>query len=245
MKTLFLVLLATVLPGYGAPAEGPAPAKVRVLFIGNSFTAHNNLPGEISAMASASGRELTCASSLIGGASLKRHWEEGKALASIREGKWDYVVLQEGSAVPKKEAPSMLTHGALFDAEIRKAGAHTLLFMTWIRESSRADYAQLAESYAALARQTKARIVPVGTAWETALGSNDSAYVLYDTDKHHPSPAGSYLAACVFYRVLFDAPSKGLPNRLEFKGKVLADLPAEKAAALQKIADATPLPEAK
>lgn len=244
MKSILLTLLASLLPFFGAFSAEPAPSKVRVLFIGNSFTIANNLPGIIAAMAAGSGKELDFFPSLIGGARLERHWQEGKALAKIQEGNWDYVVLQEESHTPLKDKASMLTNGALFDAEIHKTKARTLLFMTWIRENSRANYPQHAAAYAELSSHLKARIVPVGTAWETALSSGHPPD-LYNADKHHPSPAGSYLAACVFYRVLYGVPSTGLPNRIEWKGKLLADLPKELAAELQKIADATPLPEVK
>jgi hypothetical protein len=37
---------------------------------------------------------------------------------------------------------------------------------------------------------------------------------LYHEDGSHPAPAGSYLAACVFYAVLLDKSPIGLPGNL-------------------------------
>lgn len=71
------------------------------------------------------------------------------------------------------------------------------------------------------------------------------AFQLYVADHKHPTPTGTYLAACVFYRTLYDAPAAGLPHRIEWKEKVLVDLSKQDAAALQKIADAVPLAAAK
>ncbi len=49
--------------------------KVRMLFIGNSFTTKNDLPTLLSAIAKA-GKGITIESKIIsaGGASLRRHW---------------------------------------------------------------------------------------------------------------------------------------------------------------------------
>jgi hypothetical protein len=49
----------------------------------------------------------------------------------------------------------------------------------------------------------------VGVAWETFLARCKSP-VLHDKDKSHPTLAGSYLAACVFYAVLFTGSPLGL-----------------------------------
>jgi len=37
---------------------------------------------------------------------------------------------------------------------------------------------------------------------------------LYDPDQTHPSPTGTYLTACAFYRFFTKRAAKGLPNRL-------------------------------
>src|SRR5207248_894005 len=60
----------------------------------------------------------------------------------------------------------------------------------------------LTEAYVAIGAELGARVVPVGVAWEQFR----SVYVdpdLYDADGSHPSPAGSYLAACTFLGALF------------------------------------------
>ena len=54
--------------------------------------------------------------------------------------------------------------------------------------------------------------------------------------RRHASPAGTYLAACLFFRILTGKSPEGLPARIVAGGTVLADLVAEQAAALQIIA---------
>ncbi|MEA3207617.1 MAG: hypothetical protein QOE70_674 [Chthoniobacter sp.] len=63
------------------------------------------------------------------------------------------------------------------------------------------------------------------------------AIPLYLPDHKHPTPAGSYLAACVFYRVLYGVPSATVPGEIASQ-----KISKQEAEALQKIADAVPLP---
>ena len=59
----------------------------RMLFIGNSFTTRNDLPGMLNAIAK-TGKGITIESKVIsaGGASLRRHWTAGAA-HTITDGK--------------------------------------------------------------------------------------------------------------------------------------------------------------
>lgn len=247
MKSFPLRLLVLVLFVCGASALAAEPVKkLRVLFIGNSLTSTNDLPNMLAVMAESSGRELTIGRQIVGGATLEKHWNEGKALAKIKQGPWDYVVLQDLSRQAYTDKEAMLKFSRLFDAEIRQAGARTAFYMTWPLEDSLKDYKVIADAYASLASELKALLIPVGVAWhEVANENNKPVFQLYKPDHKHPAPPGTYLAACVFYRTLYGVPSTGLPNRIEFKKSVLADLSKEDAAALQKIADGIALTAAK
>jgi hypothetical protein len=59
-------------------------------------------------------------------------------------------------------------------------------------------------------------VVPAGAVWQAALAGHPTL-PLYDKDGSHPSPLGSYLAACVFTATLFGEKSVGLavPARLK------------------------------
>src|SRR5262245_59139929 len=111
--------------------SGSAPLKV--LFIGNSFTARNDLPGLIAQLAEARGKGLQHRLISAGGASLRTHWNAGEALKAIQEGQYDCVVLQEQSTLPVKNAKRMHENVRLFNEAIKAAGAKTVLYMTWAR----------------------------------------------------------------------------------------------------------------
>ncbi|MEX0714261.1 MAG: hypothetical protein WD278_18140, partial [Pirellulales bacterium] len=70
-------------------------AGLKVLFIGNSFTARNDLPGLLARLAAARGKSLQHRLISAGGASLRTHWNAGKAPSAINQGRYDCVVLQE------------------------------------------------------------------------------------------------------------------------------------------------------
>src|SRR3954470_24674697 len=96
-----------------------------VLFIGNSFTARNDLPGLIAQLAAARGRSMEHRLISAGGASLRTHWNAGEAQKAIRDGHYDRVVLQEQSTLPVKNARRMHENVRLFDEAIKAAGGTT------------------------------------------------------------------------------------------------------------------------
>jgi hypothetical protein len=189
---------------------------VRILFVGNSFTARNNLPGLLTGLAGARGVELEHKLIQAGGASLQQHLNAGKALDVIATGGFDVVVLQEQSTLPIKN-PARFREGARdFDAAIKEAGARTALYLTWARRNAPETQQALTSAYAGSAVELGATLVPVGPVWERFLSTHDQP-VLHDKDNSHPALAGSYLAACVFLIALLeqdpvgiDVPVKGL-----------------------------------
>jgi hypothetical protein len=203
-------------------------ATLKALFIGNSFTARNDLPGLIAQLAAARGKGLEHRLISAGGASLRNHWNTGTALRAIDAGRYDCVVLQEQSTLPVRNAERMRENVRLFDGAIQAAGAKTVLYMTWARQHAPESQRAITDAYTGIARELGATVVPVGRAWEAFLRKHDRP-ILHDRDGSHPTPAGSYLAACVFLAVLFG------DNPIGIKGEV-PGLSANDVALLQKTA---------
>ena len=187
---------------------------IRCLFIGNSFTARNDVPGLIAGMARARGHTFEHRLISAGGASLRMHWNKGAAPKAIAEGGWDHVVLQEQSTLPVKNRQRTHENIRLFDEAIRAAGAKTVLYLTWAREKVPETQKALTECYMSIGEEVGAIIVPAGVAWERVLAMKQHP-VLHDKDGSHPTLAGSYLAACVFFAVLFDESPVGIPADLD------------------------------
>lgn len=189
---------------------------MRILFVGNSFTSRNNLPGLLKGLAGARGIDVQHKLISAGGASLRQHLNAGKALEAIAGGSFDTVVLQEQSTLPVKSPARMRDSVRDFDAAIKAAGARTALYLTWARRNAPEAQEALTSAYAASAVELGATLVPVGMVWERFLSTHDEP-ALHDADNSHPALAGSYLAACVFLIALLnedpvgiDVPVKGL-----------------------------------
>jgi len=212
----------------GISAVAGTKPGIKVLFIGNSFTQRNNVPKLVVELAAARGivveHDLVCA----GGASLRMHWNAGRAAEAITTGNYDYVVLQEQSTLPVKNTARMAENVRLFDEAIRRAKAKTVLYMTWAREHSPETQRTITDAYASIGEELGAIVVPVGSVWQAFRAEHDRP-VLYDRDQSHPTPAGSYLAACVFLATLFEASPVGIDAGP-------AGLDASDRAALQKAA---------
>ena len=194
---------------------------LNVLFIGNSFTARNDLPGLITRLAMARGKVLEHRLISAGGASLRRHWNAGEAQKAITDGGFNFVVLQEQSTLPIKNPRRMHESVRLFDRAIKDVGGKTVLYMTWARQYAPETQQAITDAYWGISRELCALVVPVGVAWQSILRKHDHP-VLFDRDQSHPTLAGSYLAACVFLGTLFQQSPVGLGGAgLNKKDRVL------------------------
>lgn len=204
----------------GSPAATPRRA-VRVLFVGNSYTIYNDLPWVTEQLVRSAGeaRPLEAESVSMMGATLKEHWLDGFALKRIREGgPWDYVVLQGQSRMPLTDPEGMNEYALRFDAEIKAAGARTVLFVTWSRHEHPEQQASITAVYERLARETGAMTAPVGPAWHSALEESPALRLYRDDADNHPTAAGTYLAACVIYSTLYGKSPEGLTAEISDAG---------------------------
>jgi len=173
----------------------------RVLFIGNSYTFINGgLDKQLQGLAPSTETKVLA----LGGYTLERHWNDGNALAIIREGKWDYVVLQEQSQVPVLNRSKFFEFAQKFDEEIRRVGARTILLMTWERPDSKnvgVTTDGLASAYTALGRELRVSVAPAGLAFAQSL--RERPELILNMPDGHPTVEGTYLAACVLYRTIY------------------------------------------
>jgi hypothetical protein len=191
----------------------------RILFIGNSFTRRNDLPGMIARLAAAGKptRAVETEEVIANGMALKTHWTRGDARAAIGREKWDFVVLQEQSTLPLKNRAKMHEYVRLFVDEIRFFRAKPVLYMTWARVSTWDRQDELADAFLTIGKELDVLVAPVGQAWKEAF-RRVPGIMLHDKDGSHPNPLGTYLGACVFYVTLFGENPVGLPVDTGVKG---------------------------
>jgi hypothetical protein len=210
--TFFIVLLTG--------CNAIAGSSLRVLFIGNSHLAGNDVPGLLAQLARNEDRRLEVGSILRSGFTLENHWNAGEALSMIRKGDWDLVVLQAQSLEPIERQENYFKFVRLFNSEIRRAGARTVLHLGWARKDIGKPLElqpRWTKPTLEIAREIGAGIVPVGIAWMNSL-SGFPELMLYWSDGNHATLAGSYLAACTYYAALYQKSPVGKPVPLGLEG---------------------------
>jgi hypothetical protein len=193
-----LVLAATLACGDGVPAG----TTLHVLFVGNSLTMANDLPGLVRDLAQVGGAVTIDTRDVSqGGYALEDHWANVDSRATLAEGGWDVVVLQQGpSALPESQA-DLITWAETWADAIRAQGGTPALYMVWPERVRLSAFDSVSTSYRRAAEQAAAQLYAAGDAWQAAW-ARDSSLALYGPDDFHPSVLGSYLAALVVYRGL-------------------------------------------
>jgi hypothetical protein len=214
LASIFALALASC--GSSSTATGPSPtssggAGTRVLFIGNSLTATNDLPAMIEMLARENGDALATRTIAEGGFALEDHWNRGVAQRAIAEGGWSVVVLQQGpSALPESQA-NLREYAQRFNGEIRRAGARPALYMVWPESARAGVFDDVVLSYTRAAEAVNGLLYPAGEAWRAAW-RRDPQLALYGSDGFHPSRLGTYLAALVIYQQISGRSVVGLPS---------------------------------
>jgi hypothetical protein len=200
-------------------------AQTRVLFIGNSYTAVNNLPqltADCALSIGFAGFPLEIASSTPGGTTFQMHTTNATSQSLINQGNWDYVVLQEQSQLPSFPDAQVAAECFPFAAQLNNqilsvdSCTETVFYMTWGRQNGDAGNCAswppvctyegmdslLNLRYRQMAIDNQAILSPVGALWKY-LRTTYPEINLYSTDGSHPSLEGSYAAACSMIAVMF------------------------------------------
>lgn len=214
----------------------------KILFVGNSHTYTNDLPGMFFEMAQAGGHGVDVYDLTEGSYTLQRFSDPEDELGEIltdalQSEPWDFVVLQENTnaAVAFNAKKDMYPYARKLDEMIKAAGGQTAFLMTWAPEEGAGAFSremvqgQLAAGYRTIAEELDALLIPGGEVFAKALEQNEELQ-LWGEDGQHPSVEGTYLAACTAYALLFQETPVGNPY--------LADLDQDKAQELQGMAQA-------
>jgi hypothetical protein len=207
-----------------------------VLFLGNSLTSSNSLPELVRAMAAAGGVPLQVAAVTPGGVSLEDQWRAGRARQAVAAARWDYVVLQQGPSSRPASQVNLRQWAVRWAGEIRRQGATPALYMVWPFQGQANGFEQVAQSYRLAATASQARLLPAGEAWQAAL-RRDPTTPLYQVDRLHPTPMGTYLAALVVTHGLTGVPPRSIPARLQLLSGQQVVLPEDRAEQLRQTAE--------
>jgi hypothetical protein len=223
-----LALLAVL--GCGSTAPAPVPSgDLDVLFIGNSLTSTNDIPGLVSELGTLTdGPRVRASVVAFGNYNLQDHWIRGDALDSIARGRWDYVVMQQGPSTQPESRQHLVEWAGRFAEPIRAAGGQPVIYMVW---PSNGDFDGVSRSYTEAAVAVDGTLVPAGEAFRAVVRDHPDIEV-FAADDFHPSRIGSYLAALVIYGRLTDQSVQGVTLRRPVPG-----LTSAQAGRLESAAD--------
>ena len=223
----------------GGPSLGPESAPIyHVLFIGNSLTYVNDLPGTVARVASSVGDSFEVESVARAGFALIDHVNgQSDAVAVIQSREWDYVVLQQGPSSLPISRDTLILATELLDPYIRAAGGRTAELMVWPEADNLAAFDAVRGSYQEAARLVDGLFLPAGEAWRAAWASY-SLLELYGSDGFHPSELGTYLTALVVYEGITGRDAQSLPPFATAAGHQL-DTPPGVVRLMQRAAHET------
>lgn len=208
--------------------DGPRPTeKIKVLFIGNSYTYYNWSSYMLKEIAWKEGLEIEVCLSAHSGFTIEKHNSHNVTKSFVEAGGYDYAIVQEyndriavvGADLNKGsigvDASKYVSDMKTMISEIKKSSGSViaLLEMSWgtktgtgsLIKTDWTDYATM-QGYVTqgtkyVASEAGAGYTLLGEAWRKVRTERPDIE-MYHTDQHHPSYAGSYLKACVNYLTL-------------------------------------------
>jgi hypothetical protein len=218
MKRLLIVLVFAFAGcgggGGGSSSQAPPPAMAadfKLLFMGNSHTSVNNLPGMVAAMVRAGlpGKTVKYVEA-PGWMFLEERAADAASLALLRDPGWSFVVLQaqkyssSGLFEYSIDGAVELVHMARVDKAV------PILFPEWPRRGV-PETQRIYDLHVSIARREPACVAPIPQAWDLALARYPTL-VLHDADGNHSAPAGAFLAALILATTMTGVPPGHLPS---------------------------------
>ena len=237
---LLLPVVAACLSLDPPQPSGPLPPGGRhILFIGNSLTYTNDLPGTVAALAASVGDTVRVAAVALPNYAVIDHALGMSSAVDVIKGQsWDFVLLQQGPTTTMINRDTLIIATKALDPFIKASGGRTALFMPWPQQAQPQLFSAVRSSYQAAAQSVSGGVfVPAGEAWRAALEERPDL-PLYGFDGYHPGPLGTYLAALVVYEKVTGHDAR-LLGGTAIAGGVTLSVPEVTVRLLQRVAHET------
>lgn len=179
---------------------------VTLLFLGNSHTNGNNLPGMVKALleSDGTGRKAVVEHRMAG--FLEDFGTQKLGYPIIQSRKWSGIILQ-GLKMSSSHKYEYDHTGAVQIAKFAKQHAEQVIFFAEWRRNGWDETEWIVNQYRPLSTTCDVPIAPVGRLWDLAL-KDQPRLPLWLSDGNHASEQGSYLAALGLYYKLFGSEGK-------------------------------------
>lgn len=203
-----LLSFAAVSCGDGLTTPPALDPELKILFVGNSLTTQNNLPGLVETIAAAGGRGIETTAIAKDQYSLEDHWNDGLA-DRIRELRPDLIVIQQN---PGRLREHLLEWSARISGVADEIEADMALLMFAPESFSSLGLSGVQENHVAAASLVDGRVIPAGLAIEILTRTPGAEP--YTNNRFHPSELGSIAAAALVVRTYFPGALSNLGRRL-------------------------------
>ena len=223
-----------------------------VMYVGNSFFYYNNsLHNHVNSIVKnhSSNQTLKQRSITISGSSLSWHpleaylnnknigsftidTSDGNKYKQVDDTSIDAIIFMDCSLCPIHPMTKDDFHlnVAKYTNIIRSRGMEPMLFMSWPYKNKPSMFKKLREEFVKAANTNNILLIPVGEAFYN-FQKKYPEIDLYTEDFRHPSKEGTYLAAAVIFRTLFNVDVKGTPG--------IKDIDPDATYKIHEIADLT------
>lgn len=193
--------------------------KMKILFIGNSYTYFNDMPKLFEGLAQENGKNVQAYSVTEGGRKLYAFSDGADSVtaeldALLSEHHFDACVIQEFSTLPLTDYDAFISGVDCVSEKLQGRADRLVLYSTWGRKEGSPTLAEygwtnesmtegLRRAYESAAEKIGAQVSYVGLNFREVYTAH-SDIELYDPDLTHPSYQGSCLAALTHYHTVFN-----------------------------------------
>ena len=135
----------------------------RVLFLGNSLTYTNDLPGVFRDLATAGGFDVGVSSVALPNTALIDYLSRADVLAVVDQG-WNYVVMQQGTTSVPVCRDTLVLAARLLASRIQAKGGAPAVMMSWPSSDRQSLFPAVHDSFALAAQTVDGVVPPVGDA---------------------------------------------------------------------------------
>ena len=225
LRAIFAIFLPAIIAACGSGGAGteagvaiiagpgptqPAVADINMLFIGNSHTSVNDVPGTVAVMVRTGKPGKTVATTVAPSQGhLDVHAENAATLALLQGQRWTHVVLQAQNYSLSGQTFYPTTGAEKLVRLSRQAGALPVLFPEWPRVGI-AETQLIYNTYVSIAMKEPSCVPPIPQAFDLAR-ARFPAITLHASDGNHSAPAGAFLASLILYATITGGSPTDLP----------------------------------
>jgi hypothetical protein len=199
-----------------APSLPPATnADITLLFMGNSHTSFNNVPGMVAAMVRAARPGKSVAEVLAPGSMfLDERLNDAASVNLLRSQNWSFVILQAQKYSSSGQFEYSTAEAEELIRMARQSQAVPVMFPEWPRRS--VDETQrIYDLHVSIAQRETACVAPIGQAWDLSFARNTSL-ALHAADGNHSNAAGAFFAALILFATITGTSPLELPALPQF-----------------------------